>query len=372
MSIELEQYRSQQPSGPDGPQRAIKIAVGVAIGLALFGFAYLGVRWLASAVNDIIADTADSTVVAGLPVTLEIAPGESASQIARELADAGVVASAADFDRAVRDRQATDRLQAGSFDLETGMTPDDVIDVLIEGPATEVFRLTVIEGLTVVQTLESIAGQTEHEFEALAAALLDGTVTSSLLEEEADELVDWEGLLFPDTYEFTTEATPEQILTRLAGTAESRVASIDWSAIETLGFTPYDGIIVASMIEREARLDEERPIIASVIYNRLALDMLLQIDATVVYAIGGAPPDGGLTFADLEVDSPYNTYLESGLPPTPIAGSRMASLRAAADPATTDFIYYVLTDTDGSHSFTADFDEFLEFQDQARAEGVIP
>jgi UPF0755 protein len=139
--------------------------------------------------------------------------------------------------------------------------------------------------------------------------------------------------------------------------------------LEARGLTPYDGLIIASMIEREARLDEERPIIASVVVNRLDVGMLLQIDATVVYAVGGTTE---LTLDDLAIDSPYNTYRYPGLPPTPIAGVRLASLAAAAAPAETDFIYYVLTGEDGSHSFTDDFDEFLRFQEQARLDGVIP
>jgi UPF0755 protein len=125
------------------------------------------------------------------------------------------------------------------------------------------------------------------------------------------------------------------------------------------------------MIEREAALDDERPIIASVIFNRLELGMLLQIDATVVYALGGLP-EGGLTLDDLEIDSPYNTYRRPGLPPTPIAGVRAASLQAVAEPEETDYLYYVLISEDGSHAFTADFDEFLELQEQARRDGIIP
>ena len=97
--------------------------------------------------------------------------------------------------------------------------------------------------------------------------------------------------------------------------------------------------------------------------------MLLQIDATVLYAIGGGTE---VTFEDLEVDSPYNTYRYPGLPPTPIAWARLASLAAAAAPAETDYLYYVLTGPDGTHSFTNDFDEFLRLQEQARLDGVIP
>jgi UPF0755 protein len=149
------------------------------------------------------------------------------------------------------------------------------------------------------------------------------------------------------------------------------VASIDWSYLEEQGLSVYDGLVIASLIEREAALDDERPIIASVVFNRLDVEMPLQIDATVVYALRGMP-DGGLSLEDLQIDSPYNTYRYIGLPPTPISGSRLASLRAAAAPADTDFIYYVLASEDGAHAFTADYDEFLLLQEQARENGLIP
>ena len=234
-----------------------------------------------------------------------------------------------------------------------------------------VVRITVIEGLTGAQMLDSLAGQTEFSVEELTAPLLDGTVLSDLHVVEPERLSDWEGLLFPDTYEVTDRDKPAEILQRLADTAEARVDSIDWGLLEEQGLTIYDGIVIASMIEREAALDGERPLIASVIHNRIEIGMPLQIDATIVYALGGYP-EGGLTLDDLEIDSPYNTYTMIGLPPTPIAGVRLASLKAAAAPADTEFIYYVLAGPDGSHAFTDDFDDFLLLQQQSREDGLLP
>jgi UPF0755 protein len=251
------------------------------------------------------------------------------------------------------------------------MTVDAVIARLVEGPGGEVVRITLIEGLTVPQMLESLSGQTGFELAALRAPLLNGLVTSDLLTEAPDSLADWEGLLFPDTYEIFADDEPADVLQLLADTAELRVASVDWSYLTDRGLTPYDGVIIASLIEREARLDEERPVIASVIYNRLDQDMLLQIDATVVYILGGLPA-AGLTLDDLQIDSPYNTYLYEGLPPTPIAGPRLASLRAAAAPDDTPYLYYVLHDAEGHHAFTDDFEEFLGLQEEARDAGLIP
>lgn len=360
MSLDLERYRQGRTPHPVR-SRLLRFGFGIGLSAALFFAAYLGVKWLAAEVNDIIAGPEETTLPAGIPVSFVVTPGAPASQIARDLAEAGVVPSAAAFDRVVREQRASDRLRAGTYELETGMDPAAVLAVLLEGPVAEVYRLTVVEGLTVGRMLESIERQTGIPFADLAAALLDGSVKSSLLPEPADELRDWEGLLFPDTYEFVSTASAVDILTRLASTAADRISGVDWTQVEELGFTPYDGLIIASLVEREALLDEDRAFVASVAYNRLAVGMLLQFDATVVYALGGLP-DGGLTLADLEIDSPYNTYRYQGLPPTPISGVGLASLEAAAAPAETDYLYFLTTPDTGKAHFTADFDEFLQWQ----------
>ena len=363
MSLELERHRRRPPPS-SGRSRLIRFFVGLGITVALLLGAYLGVKWLAGEVSDVIAGPPETTIVAGIPVNFEVAPGAPASQIARDLAAAGVVGSASSFDRVVRDERASDRLQAGSYDLETGMDPAEVLAILIEGPPADTYLLTVVEGLTAGQMLESVSRQTGIPFEDLTTPLLDGTVTSGLLGEEAEGLQDWEGLLFPDTYEFHVDATGAEIVTLLAATAESRVGDIEWTELEEVGLTTYDGIVIASLIEREALLDADRPLVASVILNRLAAGMNLQFDSTVVYALGGLP-EGGLTLDDLEVDSPYNTYRYPGLTPTPIAGVGVASLLAAAHPATTDYLFFMTRDDTGKLYFTADYDEFLQWQQEA-------
>ena len=370
MSLELEQYDEGGGDGgvPSGPNRLFR-TLGVAVFItALFVLAYVGVQWLADSVSGVIAS--DETVVqAGIPVTLEVTPGEPASQIARQLDEAGVVASGAEFERVVREARASSRLQAGTYDLRTGMEPEAVLAELLEGPdGGEVYRLTIIEGLTIGRMLESLSAQTEFTLEELTEVLLDGTVTSDLLRGDPQELRDWEGLLFPDTYEFGEEATAGEVLARLASVAEERVGGIDWTALEGRGLSPYDGIIIASLIEKEVAVEEDRPVVASVIFNRLDSGMRLQLDVTVVYALG-AVPDGGLTLGDLEVNSPYNTYLINGLPPTPIAGVRLSSLKAAAEPAESDYLFFITTDESGRMTFTETFDEFLQVQAELAGSG---
>jgi UPF0755 protein len=311
--------------------------------------------------------TAAADVTPGVPIAVTIEKGASARDIGVQLAEQGVVSSALSFEVAVRSAGVGDRLQAGTYDLETGMTAGDALDALLSGPRSDAYRVTIREGLWVSEIFQSLAEQTPYDTADFEAAL--GAVTSSVGFGGSDPQ-EWEGGLFPDTYEFAADATPEEILQRLASTMDERVGSLDWSAIEERGYDIHDGIAIASMIEAEAKLDVDRPLIASVILNRLAIDMPLQIDATVVYALGTRGVT--LTAKDLEIDSPYNTYQHTGLPPTPISAPGLASLAAAANPASTDYLYYVLTSSDGRHSFATTYDEFLALKEQAKQDGVLP
>ncbi len=369
MNSEHDEYGSMRPE-PRWP-RVLKGLAVTALIVVGFGGAYLGVKALADTVGEAIGADGGTTAEPGLLVTVEIPSGASAVEIGELLADAGVVESGVAFEREVANRRVSGLLRAGTYELETGMDMDELVDLLTSGPGgSGAYRITVIEGLTVDQTLDSLSRQTGFALEELAGPLLDGSVVSKFVESPASSLQAWEGLLFPDTYEIADSAEPATILQLLADTAAERIDSVDWSLLEDRGLTAYDGVIIASMIEREVRLDEERALVASVVFNRIDQGIPLQIDATIVYVLGGAPD--GLTLDDLEIDSPYNTYRYQGLPPTPIAGPRLASLRAAAAPADTDYLYYVLIDPSGAHAFTDDFDEFLELQEQARENGLIP
>jgi UPF0755 protein len=360
---------------PDQPgwSRVIKIAtIGAAILLAgvlvVGGASYLG-RTVGDALGSQDVGDAPVDVEPGLAVTIDIPSGSTGQDIGAILAAQGVVRSALEFEVAVRNVEAAERLQAGTYEMTTLMDPSEVVAQLVSGPSASVFRVTVIEGLRINEILVSLAERTGHDFDELETALLDGSVSTSLVEMPAEpELSDWEGLLFPDTYEFSRTASPDAILQRMASTMEQRVNSIDWTAWEALGFTPYQGITLASLIETEVLLDEERPIVSSVIHNRLAAGMSLDIDATVLYALGTRD----IADFDREVDSPYNTYLVTGLPPTPIAAPGRASLEGAAAPADTPFIFYVLSDLEGHHAFAETLDEHNANVAQAREDGVLP
>ncbi|NDF40614.1 MAG: endolytic transglycosylase MltG, partial [Actinobacteria bacterium] len=193
-----------------------------------------------------------------------------------------------------------------------------------------------------------------------------------------------EGLLFPDTYLVSGDETPTQVIQRMVTLMEDVAREEGLSDAQSkVGYSPYKVLIVASMIEREAKIDEDRAKIARVIYNRLEAGMPLQIDATLYY---GAPE--GASFADLKaVEGPYNTYLKKGLPPTPIASPGRASIRAALNPANNPsssdplcaqtpkpcrYLYYVLADADGRHAFAATLAQHEANVEAARAAGLLP
>lgn len=365
------EYEPEPP--PRSPAAAVAVFLGVIVLIAVVGAAivYIAPRLAESVAGEATA----ATLPAGTEVAFTVPSGATARSIGDLLEEAGLVADGGSFERTARIQGVSSELKAGDYTLIAGMSNTDIIRELIVGPpAPDTFRLTVIEGLRIEEMLQSIADQTDYTFDELTAPLLDGTVTSPYLPAELPEgtppLTAWEGLLFPATYDFVEGVTPATIVERLAGELTSRMASIEWSRLEAEGMTPYDGLIIASLIEKEAKLDEERPTISSVIHNRLGLGIALQIDATVIYALGENP--GRVLERDLRIDSPWNTYRYPGLPPTPIGGVRALSLSAAANPEETDYLYYVLVDTDGSHGFSETLEEHNAKVAQAREDGVLP
>ncbi len=310
----------------------------------------------------------------GEPIAIEVGQGATAGAIGEILEEEGVVRSALAFRLVARSRSLDSNLQAGIYDLETGMSVDEAIDALLAGPRQrESFRFTVEEGLAVVLTLERLAEQTPYEV-ADFQAVLDERLAAGEDQPGLLDLPDWfpapnafgpevrqpfEGLLFPETYELFVDATPLDILQRMVDQLEqvmSEVSDEDLAAFEARELTRYDALIIGSLIERETRVNDEREVVSGVIRNRLDAGMLLQIDATVLYA-RGEHTERVLT-TDTEIESPYNTYQVAGLPPTPIAGMGRASLLAAFRPADVTFRYYVVApECDGTHRFADTLDE---------------
>lgn len=359
-----------QPTEPTPPvwrtlRPIFAIAAVIVAGVALVSVAAnLGER-----VGESLADDETAvTVEPGLPVTVEIPSGASGERIGEILEENGVVASAAEFESTVRVEGLDNSLRAGSYDLETGMTTAQVIDILSAGPTIRVYDITIPEGLRVTEIIDVLAEGSGIDRVAFESALLSGLVDTTVTEVDLSlGLSAWEGLLFPDTYRFSEQADASDILNRMASTMEQRMDSIDWAPLEAAGFSRYEGVILASLIESEVRVADERPIVSSVLRNRLADGQRLEIDATVLYGLDTRDP----ALFNNESDSPYNTYRNSGLPPTPISAPGLASLQAAAQPAETDFRFYVLADEDGSHVFAVTFEEHLANVEQSRAAGLL-
>ncbi|MCB0876187.1 MAG: endolytic transglycosylase MltG, partial [Solirubrobacterales bacterium] len=184
-----------------------------------------------------------------------------------------------------------------------------------------------------------------------------------------------EGFLFPATYELERGASVDDLVKDQLGAFDDNISQVNLKDAEKKNLTMYDVVTIASMIEREVLVPKERPLVSAVIYNRLSQGIPLGIDATLRYDLDNF--DKPLTESDLQTDSPYNTRLVQGLPPTPIANPGLDSLKAAADPAKVDYLYYVVKPgTCGKHFFTADYDEFLAASDKynsaREAEGKAP
>lgn len=340
------------------------------LGVAAIGLLFLGARSMAG----LVAAGDGWDVEAGQAVEVVIEPGSSATSIYRTMHDAGVVRSG-DLRAAARAAGVEDRLQAGTYSLTTEMDPESVLRRLVEGgDVVAGITFTVIEGWTVDRIIDELADATDHSRAEYQKALRDGAVTSPLVPDDASDPSDptarWEGLLYPAKYPMAQSATPTQILQMMADEMTRRFEAVDWSGTGGLGISRYEALIIGSLIEWEAGTESDRPIISSVIHNRLDRLMRLQIDATVIYALGHNP--GRVLAEHLKIESPYNTYRIDGLPPTPIGTVSAASLDAAINPADTDYLFYVLSSLDGSHAFAVTYEEHQSNIEAAREAGILP
>jgi UPF0755 protein len=295
----------------------------------------------------------------GNPVQIEIAQGSTTNEIAEKLAETGVVANPNMFRIQARMAGADGELKAGVYDLVTGMPASDVIDQLQSGPKVKYATVTIPEGYVIEQIAERVEEQTgipAEEFTALANGGTAEFPDRAYLEYAYEGSL--EGYLFPKTYRVKEGSTARDVIEMMLDQFEEEIERVDLAQAQQQGMTLHEVVTLASMIEREAAVPEERTLISSVIYNRLAEGMRLEIDATIEYVLPGNR--FRLKNSDLEVDSPYNTYRNAGLPPGPISNPGLASLQAAAQPAQSEYLFYVLTGKDGSHTFATNVDEFLE------------
>ena len=296
------------------------------------------------------------------PVRVEVVKGDTLSTVATKLEAAGVIGSAFVFKLEARREGNDTSIKTGRYTFSPGADADAILSKLTAGEAVPTVSVTLPEGLTLPETAQAVAGGTEIRASRFEAAARRTDYGYAFLEGEGIETT--EGYLFPRRYDFEEGVTAPQVVDRMLGQYLIETEGLDIAgAKRRLNLTEHELVTVASLIERESANAGERPVIASVIYNRIRKDMPLQIDATIQYAL--KRPKESLSYADLKVNSPYNTYENAGLPPGPICSPSLQSLRAAMEPAETDNLYYVLKADGEEHFFTNDYDEFLREKEQA-------
>jgi UPF0755 protein len=305
------------------------------------------------------------------PVTFVVQPGETASTIAGRLEQQGLVTDAELFRRYVQYNGLDSGIEAGEFILRQTMSIPEVARTLQEGQRPDQL-VTIPEGLRLEQVAVKVAEQTDISSEAFLQLATTGWrqlyLDYDFLNGAGGEVTlpptaTLEGFLFPETYRLPEEAAAEDLLERMLGTFDARVTPQMQAAAAERGLSLYELITLASVVEREAVLDAERPIIAGVYQNRLEADWRLEACPTVQYGIGEAGEWWpALSLDDLNADSPYNTYRNQGLPPGPICSPGLASISATAYPAETDYFFFLVdcTKDDGSHLFSATKEEHDE------------
>ena len=267
-------------------------------------------------------------------VRVVVPRGATGHDVARLLAERGVIASPLAFELLARARREQSAMKAGEFRFAPHRTSAEVLQAVVSGGAQIAQWVTIPEGYTAKEIARTLA---DHALGSEAAydraffhqsLVLGGTRTQNL-----------EGYLFPDSYLLPTDASPERIVAILTSAFRDKLPRDAAVRARALGLTVPQVVTVASLVEREAKVDAERPLMAGVYYNRLRRGMPLEVDATIEYTF--AQHKTVITYADLASPSPYNTYKHTGLPPTPIANPGKPSLDAAFNPKASDYLYYV-------------------------------
>ena len=312
-----------------------------------------------SAVRAIIAPRVEPLVDVPLDpnaktVDFTVRRGANASQIASDLQSAGLIKSALAFKFVLFESGIENSMQTGTYKVSAALSPRDLATLFQKAPGDQV-ALRIIEGwrLTEVATAVNKAFPSIKAQDFAAAAVV-GTRNNFVLS-GLDPKTSLEGFLFPDTYFLRPDATADQIIGILLDNFETKAGPALRTAAAARGVAIYDMVKLASIVEREARDRKESPTIAGVYQHRLDIGMKLDADPTVQYAKGTWDE---LSLDDLKIDSPYNTYVNPGLPPSPISNPGLAALQGAAQPEKTDFLYFVAkSDGTGDHAFAKTLEE---------------
>ncbi|MGH9319565.1 MAG: endolytic transglycosylase MltG [Vicinamibacteria bacterium] len=278
--------------------------------------------------------------------------GASGARIARSLEERGIVRDRRVFVLALRFLGQGRTVKAGEYRFSEPLSTFEVMEKLVVGDVFT-FAVTIPEGLTLDETADHLAGLNLAERSTLQARFEERGEISDL----DPDAINLEGYLYPTTYRFTRKVRPDEVSQILVNQFKEVFGEKRRARAKEHGLTPRQVVTLASVIEKETAVPEERPLIASVFWNRLRIGMPLQSDPTIIYALKlQGRYDGNLRKADLELDSPYNTYRFPGLPPGPIASPGEASIEAALEPADTSYLYFV-SRNDGSHHFSQSYTE---------------
>jgi UPF0755 protein len=296
------------------------------------------------------------------PVVFTVRLGDTTTVVGDRLQAAGLVRDAELFRLYVRSQGADGRLEAGDYRLRATMSVAEIAALLQHAKAAA-NTVTLREGLRAEEAAEVLAAGTGLSSAGLLAVMRTGRFDYAFLKDRPTA-ASLEGYLFPDTYEIAATAAPTQVVDLLLATFDQRFSAAMRQQAAASQQTIFQALIVASLVEREAQLASERPIIASVYLNRLAKNMALEADSTVQYALGydakGKTWWRALALDDLRRDvGAYSTYLNRGLPPGPICSPGLASIQAVLAPAKTDYLYYYAKG-DGSHAFARTFEEHTQ------------
>ena len=308
----------------------------------------------------------------GRRVSVVVRQGATTADVADLLAAEDVITDARIFRYYLRVRGGGE-FQAGTYVLRRNSSMGDARAALEKGPRLDFTDVTVPEGRWASDVAETVADVPGLEAAAFTAEMNSGVVRSLYQPQDppAGAINPMEGLLFPDTYRIDQNEDEQAVLARMVTKLDEVATDLGYAEAATrVGRQPYEVLIVASLVEAEAKVDDDRAKIARVIYNRLEQGTPLGIDATVYYAL--QRKGGSLTRSDLAVESPFNTRVNTGLPPTPIGLPGRASLEAAINPEPGPWLYYVLSNERGEHAFSESYDEFQRNVAAARRNGLIP
>jgi UPF0755 protein len=298
----------------------------------------------------------------GESASVQVVKGDTLSDVAAKLEVAGIIKSAFVFELQARYEGYGTEIKTGHYTFHAGQDSGKILHELTVGQPAPTITVTIPEGLTIGETADFVAADSSVPARAFEEAARRTDYGYAFLDNPAVKTT--EGYLFPAKYDFEKGVTARQIVDRLLEQYLLETQDLDFAeAKERLDLTENQVVTVASLIEKEAANPEEKPLIASVIYNRLRKDTPLQIDATIQYAL--MRPKTNLSLTDLKVDSPYNTYENKGLPPGPICSPGRESLLAALNPANTNYLYYVLEANGEKHFFTKSYDDFLRAKAKA-------